>query len=105
MREVEQLLVKMSSPVTLLKIAALLAASGSGSASLFAKPNSYVVDDSFCLTNPSQNCRRFDGIGAISGGGATSVFLRAYPEPQRTQILDYLFKPGFGASLQILKVC
>ena len=27
-----------------------------------------------------------------------------YPEPQRGQILDYLFKPGYGASLQILKV-
>ena len=39
-----------------------------------------------------------------SGGGATSVFLPYYPEPQRSQILDYLFKPNFGASLHILKV-
>ena len=48
--------------------------------------------------------RRFDGIGAVSGGGATSRFLREYPEPQRSQILDYLFKPNFGASLQVLYV-
>jgi galactosylceramidase len=27
-----------------------------------------------------------------------------YPEPQRAQILDYLFKPSFGAALSILKV-
>ena len=27
-----------------------------------------------------------------------------YPEPQRSEILDYLFLPNFGASLQVLKV-
>ncbi|KAG8449014.1 hypothetical protein GDO86_015904 [Hymenochirus boettgeri] len=48
--------------------------------------------------------RMFDGIGAISGGGATSRLLVNYPEPQRTEILDYLFKPNFGASLHIFKV-
>jgi galactosylceramidase len=48
--------------------------------------------------------RRFDGIGGLSGGGATSRFLPDYLEPSRSQILDFLFKPGFGASLQILKV-
>eukprot|EP01064_Diplonema_japonicum_P018636 TRINITY_DN27337_c0_g1_i1.p1 TRINITY_DN27337_c0_g1~~TRINITY_DN27337_c0_g1_i1.p1 ORF type:complete len:826 (+),score=211.85 TRINITY_DN27337_c0_g1_i1:46-2523(+) len=46
----------------------------------------------------------FDGLGGLSGGGATSRLLVDYKEPQRTQILDYLFKPNFGASLQILKV-
>lgn len=46
----------------------------------------------------------FDGIGGLSGGGATSVLLPNYAEPSRSQILDYLFKPNFGASLQILKV-
>ena len=48
--------------------------------------------------------RAFDGIGAISGGGGNSRLLLDYPEPARTQILDYLFKPGYGAALQILKV-
>ena len=48
--------------------------------------------------------RRFDGIGAVSGGGATSRLLIEYPEPQRSQILDYLFRPDFGAALQVLYV-
>lgn len=48
--------------------------------------------------------KRFDGIGAVSGGGATSVLLKDYPEPQRNQILDFLFKPNFGASISALLV-
>lgn len=45
----------------------------------------------------------FDGIGAVSAG-ASSRLLIDYPEPQRSQILDFLFKPGYGAALQHLKV-
>ena len=48
--------------------------------------------------------RIFDGVGALSGGGGTSRLLIDYPPKQRKQILDYLFKPNYGASLQILKV-
>src|SRR6266571_508877 len=48
--------------------------------------------------------RVFDGVGAISGGGGNSVQLISYREPQRSDILDFLFKPGAGAELQILKV-
>src|SRR5439155_9719969 len=48
--------------------------------------------------------RAFDGVGAISGGGGNSRLLVDYPEPQRSQILDYLFKPGFGANVQVLKL-
>jgi hypothetical protein len=48
--------------------------------------------------------RTFDGVGAISGGGGNSRLLIDYPAKQRNQILDYLFKPGYGASLQILKL-
>ncbi len=48
--------------------------------------------------------RTFDGVGAISGGGGNSRLLIDYPEPQRGQILDYLFRPGYGAAMQILKV-
>jgi len=47
--------------------------------------------------------RIFEGIGALSAG-ASSRLLIDYPEPQRSQILDYLFKPQFGASLHHLKV-
>ncbi len=47
--------------------------------------------------------RIFDGLGAVSAG-ASSRLLIDYPEPQRSQILDYLFKPGYGAALQRLKI-
>jgi O-glycosyl hydrolase len=47
--------------------------------------------------------RTLDGIGALSAG-ASSRLLIDYPEPQRSRILDYLFTPGYGAALQILKV-
>lgn len=46
----------------------------------------------------------FNGLGGISGGGATSVLLPSYPADQLAEILDYLFLPNFGASLQICKV-
>ncbi len=48
--------------------------------------------------------RRFDGIGVVDGGGATSVLLKDYPEPQRSQILDLVYKPKFGASVSALLV-
>jgi hypothetical protein len=54
--------------------------------------------------NGSGTGRVFNGIGAISGGGGNSRLLIDYPEPYRTQILDYLFKPNYGANLHILKV-
>ncbi|HEV2634967.1 MAG TPA: galactosylceramidase [Actinocrinis sp.] len=46
----------------------------------------------------------FYGVGAISGGGGNSVYLKDYPEPERTDILNYLFSPDYGADLQVLKV-
>ncbi|XP_065845893.1 galactocerebrosidase-like [Oscarella lobularis] len=58
----------------------------------------------YTLDDTSGIGRLFDGIGGLSGGGATSRLLPNYPEQQLNQILDYLFKPMFGASLQILKV-
>ncbi|HEY4012787.1 MAG TPA: hypothetical protein VGM06_05595 [Polyangiaceae bacterium] len=47
---------------------------------------------------------KYEGIGAVSGGGATSVLLHDYVEPQRSDILDYLFKPNYGAAIQELYV-
>lgn len=44
------------------------------------------------------------GIGAISGGGATSRLLVSYPEQQQSELLDLMFLPNYAASLQILKV-
>ena len=46
----------------------------------------------------------FQGLGAISGGGATSRLLLDYPAQQQTEILDILFKPDYAASLHMLKV-
>jgi len=46
--------------------------------------------------------RTFEGIGAVSAG-ASSRLLIDYAEPQRSEILDYLFKPNFGAGFQHLK--
>ena len=47
---------------------------------------------------------QFYGLGGLSGGGATSRLLPDYPEQAQGEILDFLFKPQFAASLQILKV-
>lgn len=58
----------------------------------------------YSITDADGIGRIFEGIGAISGGGATSRLLIDYVEPQRSQIYDYLFLPNFGAALQILKV-
>ncbi len=55
------------------------------------------------ITNLQQG-KRFDGIGAVNGGGATSVLLKDYPEPQRSQIMDLVFKPMFGASVSAMLV-
>ncbi|MGC8553183.1 MAG: hypothetical protein ACP5O7_10005, partial [Phycisphaerae bacterium] len=46
--------------------------------------------------------RIFQGIGGESAGASTRLLVD-YPKKQRDQILDYLFKPKFGASLQALK--
>jgi hypothetical protein len=47
---------------------------------------------------------QFDGIGAISGGGATTKLLLDYEPEVISDILDYMFLPNFGLALQILKV-
>jgi len=47
--------------------------------------------------------RIFEGLGAVSAG-ASSRLLIDYREPYRSQILDYLFRPSYGAALQHLKV-
>ncbi|HEY1914204.1 MAG TPA: hypothetical protein VGH27_01395 [Streptosporangiaceae bacterium] len=54
--------------------------------------------------NGSGGDRVYDGVGAVLGGGGNARYLMDYPAAERTQILDYLFKPGYGASLQLLKL-
>jgi galactosylceramidase len=53
--------------------------------------------------DPAHTGRVFEGIGCLSAG-ASSRLLIDYPEPQRTEVLDYLFKPNFGAAFHHLKV-
>jgi len=53
--------------------------------------------------DPASPGRVFEGIGAVSAGASTRL-LMDYPEPQRSQILDFLFKPRFAAGFQHLKV-
>ncbi len=47
--------------------------------------------------------RVFEGVGAVSAGASTRL-LADYPEPAKSHVLDYLFKPKFGAAFQHLKV-
>lgn len=53
--------------------------------------------------DPAAGGRVFDGLGALSAGGTTRLLLD-YPPQQQAEILDFLFKPKFGASMQHLKV-
>ena len=68
--------------------------------SLFPLPTSSTV---YNISQSQGLSHRFDGIGALSGGGCTSRLFVDYPEPHRSHILDYLFLPNFGASLTLLK--
>mgnify|MGYP006135376245 FL=1 len=60
------------------------------------------LNTTYTLTTAGGLGAQFDGVGAISGGGATSKLLICYPPQQRAEVLDMLFKPNWGASLQIL---
>lgn len=46
----------------------------------------------------------YEGIGALSGGGGVTRLLVDYDPRVASDILDLLFKPKAGASLQIIKV-
>ena len=79
-------------------VTGLLAAALTGSGVLAQSPGLTAL-----AIDPGSPGRTFEGIGALSAG-ASSRLLIDYPEPQRSDILDILFKPGFAASLQHLKV-
>ena len=70
----------------------------------WAGPADGAVPTTFITVNGGGGARVFDGVGAILGGGGNARYLDDYPAAQRRQILDYLFKPGYGASLQVLKL-
>ena len=62
-----------------------------------------VAQQTIQLSGKSQG-KRFDGIGVVNGGGATSVLLKDYPEQQRNEIMDMVYKPMFGGSVSSLLV-
>jgi hypothetical protein len=62
------------------------------------------VPTTFITVKGNGGSRVYDGVGAILGGGGNARYLEDYPPAQRAQILNYLFKPGYGASLQLLKL-
>src|ERR1700678_376204 len=69
-----------------------------------AAPPSHAATTTTISANGTSAGLTFGGIGAISGGGGNSRLLSDYPAAEQSAILDYLFKPGYGADLQILKV-
>ncbi len=70
--------------------------------SMICIPVSTSSPDDVIMVNSKVTGRVYEGIGSLSAG-ASSRLLIDYPEPYRSQILDYLFKPMFGASLNHLK--
>ena len=60
-------------------------------------------DADFLQLDEAAPSLEFQGHGALSAG-ASSRLLFDYEEPMRSDILDYLFRPSWGAGLQILKV-
>src|SRR5450432_4342698 len=83
-----------------LSAGAAVAATGLSAIPAFAKATLTTT----ITVNGAGTGRTFDGIGAISGGGGNTRLLTDHPAAQQQQILDYLFEPGYGADLQILKV-
>ena len=61
------------------------------------------VQSTSILIDGGKPGRRFDGHGGLSAG-ASSRLLFDYADPVRSDILDYLYKPNFGAALSICKV-
>ncbi|WP_298327813.1 discoidin domain-containing protein [Haloactinopolyspora sp.] len=84
-------------------VAALMTYAPGGVASDAAPPQHGAAPAETVVVDGTSVGREFDGLGAVSAG-ASSRLLYDYPEPERSQILDYLFTPGYGASLQLLKV-
>ena len=63
----------------------------------------FAVQNKTIELNRASDGRIFEGVGAVSAG-ASSRLLIEYPETQRAEVLDFLFRPKFGAGFQHLKV-
>lgn len=67
-------------------------------------PEANAASNTTVNINGAGSGRIFDGEGVVSGGGGNTKLLIDYPEPYRSEILDYLFKPNYGAAYHELKV-
>jgi Glycosyl hydrolase family 59 len=67
---------------------------------MFILTTMYTHAQDTIMVSKNYTGKTFDGICGINAGGAVGRLLINYPEPQRNQILDFLFKPNYGASLQ-----
>lgn len=74
----------------------------SSQSSLWLDPQPIAIP-TFMLSNISADTRPYRGHGMLSAG-ASSRLLLDYPAKQRGEILDILFKKGYGASLDMLKI-
>eukprot|EP01050_Picozoa_sp_SAG11_P001513 SAG11_NODE_65_length_18798_cov_11.881224_12_plen_762_part_00 len=61
------------------------------------------IPSSLIQLDPWQVGPRFDGLGGVSAGTGPRLLVD-YPPAARAAVLDFLFLPNFGASLQLLKV-
>jgi O-glycosyl hydrolase len=60
-----------------------------------------ITVDAQPVTGPEST---FEGLGAISGGGGNIRLEPDYSPAVQQQIMDLLFKPGYGADLDIFKI-
>jgi hypothetical protein len=97
-----------SSAVTLTIVSGLVVASGSlgltaarsasaASSARAAQATTAAIATTTVNVNGDGGDKTYQGTGAILGGGGNARYLMDYKSPQRDQILDYLFKPGYGA--------
>ena len=99
------LLGSLSAPLTGSLASAAAPATTSAAASNVAKASAAeasAAEPAFVIDG-NDTGRVFNGVGGVSAGGSTRL-LYDYPEPERSQILDYLFRPTGGAALDVLKV-
>jgi hypothetical protein len=94
----------LKSTLAAVALAAALAASASPAAALVQPAGTSPLPVTAVTVNGAGGDRLYQGVGAVLGGGGNARYLMDYPEPERGQILDYLFKPGYGAALQLLKL-
>jgi hypothetical protein len=88
-------------PSALFAAAASAAAAAASSAPPFAAPFAGAGSVPLNFTDLGQG---YEGIGALSGGGGVTRLLLDYPPALQQDVLDALFLPGAGASLQMIKV-